>query len=185
MIRSLLAVIASLSLVALLAPTASSQEAEKPVKLQVGDKAPEFVGVDDAGEEWKSEEHVGKKILVVYFYPKDMTSGCTRQACNYRDAKEALADQDVEVIGVSGDTVESHQEFKKKEKLNFTLLADPEGKLAKAFGVKPLAIGEAFIASRWTFVIDLDGKIAFKDDDVDAAKDTANVLKVVAGLKKP
>ncbi len=168
------------------AAAAVAQEAveEKPVVLKVGDEAPEFTAVDDAGDEWKSIDHVGKKILVVYFYPKDMTPGCTKQACNYRDSQAELKEQGVEVVGVSGDTVESHQEFKKAHDLNFTLLADPEGKLSKAFGVKPIVAAPVVIASRWTFVIDQDGHIAYKDDEVDAAKDTANVMKVVAELKK-
>ncbi len=155
----------------------------KPVKLKPGDKAPEFQGQTDAGKPWKSKDHVGKKILVVYFYPKDMTPGCTKQACNYRDMQKEFADKDVEVIGVSGDTVESHQEFKKAEELTFTLLADPEGKIAKAFGVPVKSIGGGLFASRWTFVIDRDGKIAHKDEKVDAAKDTATVLKVVEKLQ--
>jgi peroxiredoxin Q/BCP len=164
---------------------ASAQDSEKPVELKVGDEAPEFVAVDDAGEEWKSIDHVGKKILVIYFYPKDMTPGCTAQACNYRDSHADLEKLGVEVIGVSGDTVESHQGFKKAHDLNFTLLADTKGELAKAFGVKMLsARPDAMVAARWTFVIDEEGHIAYKDDEVDAGKDTANVLKVVADLKK-
>jgi peroxiredoxin Q/BCP len=162
----------------------AAEEKEKPAVLKVGDEAPEFEAVDDAGDEWKSEDHVGEKILVVYFYPKDMTSGCTKQACNYRDAQPELEEQGVEVVGVSRDTVESHKEFKEAEKLNFTLLADPDGKLAKAFGVKPIKAGPLELSSRWTFVIDLEGHIAYKDDEVDAAKDTANVLKVVKELKE-
>ena len=163
---------------------AAAQEAEKEVKLKPGDKAPTFQGQTDEGKPWKSKDHVGKKILVVYFYPKDMTPGCTKQACNYRDAQEQLKDKDVEVIGVSGDTVESHKKFKEQEKLNFTLLADPEGKIAKAFGVPAREMAGGLIASRWTFVIDREGKIAHKDDKVDYAKDTATVLKVVEGLRQ-
>ena len=178
--------IVSLSLLAALALAAPVRAAEpqKPVVLKVGDKAPEFTGTTDESKPWKSKDHVGKKVLVVYFYPKDMTPGCTKQACNYRDAQEKFADQDVEVIGVSGDTVESHQEFKKAHDLNFTLLADPEGKLAEAFGVKLLSRGDAAITARWTFVIDRDGKIAHKDDKVDAVKDTQQTLKVVERLAK-
>ena len=82
--------------------------------LKVGDEAPEFEGLDDEGKEWKSIDHVGKKILVVYFYPADMTGGCTEQACSYRDAMEELEEDGVEVIGVSGDTVENHKYFKKR-----------------------------------------------------------------------
>jgi peroxiredoxin Q/BCP len=180
MLRTLLAL--TIALVSL--QFAAAQEAEKEVKLKPGDKAPAFDGKTDEGKAWKSKDHVGKKILVVYFYPKDMTPGCTKQACNYRDAQEQLKDKDVEVIGVSGDTVESHKKFKEEHDLNFTLLADPEGKIAKAFGVPAREMAGGLIASRWTFVIDREGKIAHKDEKVDATKDTATVLKVVEGLQK-
>jgi peroxiredoxin Q/BCP len=165
----------------------AAQEAakpEKPVDLQVDDEAPEFEAVDQSGKEWKSKDHVGKKILVVYFYPKDMTPGCTKQGQCYRDAQADLEEEGVEVVGVSRDSVDSHQQFIKKEKLNFTLLSDPEGKVSAAFGVEPLKIGNLELNSRWTFVIDMDGKIAYRDDDVKADQDVKNVLKIVAGLKK-
>jgi thioredoxin-dependent peroxiredoxin len=161
----------------------SFAEEEKPVEIKVGDKAPEFQGQTDQAKPWKSKDHVGKKILVVYFYPKDQTPGCTKQACNYRDMQKEFADKNVEIIGVSGDTVESHQAFKKAEKLNFTLLADPDGKIAKAFGVPVKSLGGGLFASRWTFVIGPDGKIAHKDEKVDATKDSATVLKVIEKLE--
>jgi peroxiredoxin Q/BCP len=178
---------------------AVAQEPEKPVVLNVGDEAPEFESVDDEGKPWKSIDHVGRKILVVYFYPADTTGGCTAQACGYRDALGDLNKQGVEVVGVSGDSVESHKLFKKIEKLNFTLLSDYEGKLAKAFGVKTAPGGtvqwtsptgektdlvRGITTMRWTFVIDREGHIAYKNDKVDHAKDPAEVAKVVAKLKK-
>lgn len=193
---------ASLCLSAL-AATAAAQEKTKdapPKAVKVGDKAPNFRGVDDAGKKWKSADHVGKKILVVYFYPADMTPGCTKEACNYRDAAAEFKDKDVEIIGVSGDSVENHQVFKRENDLNFTLLADPKGKVAKAFGVKtapggeytfpqkadgkPLTLKRDLTTMRWTFVIDLDGKVVHKDENVDAVKDTATVLKVVEELRE-
>ncbi|MEM9659420.1 MAG: peroxiredoxin, partial [Planctomycetota bacterium] len=109
---------------------------KKPVVVQVGDEAPVFSGVTDENKPWKSKDHVGKKFLVVYFYPADMTGGCTKQACSYRDALREIDREDVEIVGVSGDSVENHRRFKKEYQLNFTLLADPDGKIAKAFGVK-------------------------------------------------
>src|SRR5581483_1290619 len=84
---------------------------------------------------WKSSDHVGKKILVVYFYPADLTSGCTKQACGFRDDMKKLTEKGVEVVGVSGDSVKNHQIFKKVHDLNFTLLADEDGSIAKKFGV--------------------------------------------------
>ncbi len=179
------------------------KDAAKPADqkvLKVGEKAPTFRGVDDAGKVWKSKDHVGKKIIVVYFYPGDMTPGCTKEACAYRDAADQFKDADVEVIGVSGDSVENHQHFKREQDLNFTLLADPKGKVARAFGVKTAAGGEwtfnkkadgkpvtlkrDLTAMRWTFVIDKDGAIVHKDEKADYNKDAATVLKVIEELRE-
>ena len=187
----------ALFVAALVTPTAMAKP-EKQVELKVGDKAPLFVGVDDKNEKWDAKEKAGKKIYVVYFYPADMTGGCTKQACAYRDAMKELKRDDIEVVGVSGDSVENHQHFRNEYKLNFTLLADTDGKIADAFGVKKSdggsiirMIGETEItlergvtASRWTFVIDKDWKIAHKDTKVNAVKDSAKVLAVIEKLSK-
>jgi len=183
--------------VVLLVSATSSRAVEKPVELKLGDPAPMFAGIDDRGEKWDSQSVAGKKILVVYFFPADMTPGCTKQACGYRDALAKLADKDVEVIGVSGDAVENHQHFKRAYQLNFTLLADHEGKIARAFGVKTspggaiqrliqgqeLTLERGVTAQRWTFVIDKHWRIAHKDTKVNAAEDSARVLRLVENLK--
>ncbi len=166
--------------------------------VEVGDKAPAFAAMDEAGQLWKSSEHVGKKVLVVYFYPADMTGGCTAQACGYRDKMESFASAGVEVVGVSGDSVKNHQLFKQAHDLNFTLLADTEGKVAKAFGV-PVTLGERSVTKlvngaetlltrsattkRWTFVIDRQGNVVYKDSQVNARKDPETIQKVVADLQ--
>ncbi len=179
----------------LLAPQVLAKS-EKRAILKVGDKAPTFVGVDDQNEKWDSKEKAGKKKYIVYFYPADMTPGCTKQACSYRDAVADLKRKDVEVIGISGDAVENHQHFKNEYQLNFTLLADTDGKIAKAFGVKTgkggsikrsiagkeITLERGVTASRWTFVIDKDWRIAHKDIKVNAVKDSETVLKVVEKL---
>ncbi len=181
-----------------LAAALPAQEAKivETVKLKLKDRGPHFSGLTDMGEKWDSKEHAGKKILVVYFYPADMTPGCTAQACAYRDALAELKRDDVEVIGVSGDSVENHQHFRDEYKLNFTLLADPEGKIAAAFGVKTSPGGvfqrtlqkkevtfeRGVTASRWTFVLDKKWRIAHVDRKVKAAKDSDKVLKVVEKL---
>ena len=173
--------------------------ADDAVDLKVGDAAPSFEVEDDNGDAWKTEDHVGKKILVVYFYPADMTGGCTKQACGFRDDLSKLADEGVEVVGVSGDSAHNHQLFKKAHKLNFTLLADTDGKVADAFGV-PITRAEKSVkatidgkeetlirnvtAKRWTFVVGLDGKIASKNTSVVAADDSKAIMEVVAKLKK-
>jgi peroxiredoxin Q/BCP len=168
------------------------------VSLAVGDDAPAFEVLDDQGKLWKSSEHFGKKVVVVYFYPADMTGGCTAQACAFRDDLSKLSDQDVEVVGVSGDSVESHQLFKKAHNLNFPLLADVDGLVADAFGV-PKTVGEKTVKAlidgvtydlvrnvttkRWTFIVDRDGKIAYKDDSVNAGEDSARVMAAIEKLK--
>jgi peroxiredoxin Q/BCP len=165
---------------------------DKPVN--VGDPAPVFQSTDDQGKVWKSSDHIGKKIVVIYFYPADMTGGCTRQACGFRDDMAKLADKGIEVVGVSGDSVANHQVFKAVHKLPFTLLADEDGSVAKKFGV-PLKPGGVFktkdqngkdvqlkrgvTEARWTFVIGKDGKIALKNENVNAAEDSKKILDEV------
>src|SRR5262249_52137477 len=114
-----LAVVAA-ALAALTIDPTSAAKAKEDVDLKVGDKAPEFEATDDQGKAFKSSDVVGKKILVVYFYPADCTGGCTKQACGFRDDADKLADKGVVVVGVSGDSVKNHQVFKKVHKLNFT-----------------------------------------------------------------
>lgn len=178
----------------------------KPVNLEPGDTAPVFEGTDDAGKKWKSSNIVGKKYLVVYFYPADFTTGCTRQAQVWRDNMNAVAKQGIAVVGVSGDTVKAHKLFKKEWKLNFTLLADGEAKIAKKFGVpvrrggrvfprgvdrKPLtdADGKRIVLerkatfARWTYIIGRDGNILYKNTRVRPAKDSQQVLEFVRNLK--
>lgn len=171
--------------------------AQDKIDLKVGDVAPRFNAKDDTGADWKSSDHVGKKILVVYFYPASFTGGCTKQACAYRDDQKALADAGAEVIGVSGDAVKNQEAFKKFHKLNFTLLADDGGEVAKAFGVETKKGGsvkqkiddkeEEFTRGvtemRWTFVIDKNGKIAYKNTKVNAPEDPKAVLEAISKLK--
>ena len=170
-----------------------------PVDLKVGDKAPKFEAMDDTGKLWKSADHVGKKIMVVYFYPADFTGGCTKEACGYRDDYSALTEKGVDVVGVSGDSVHGHELFKKAHELNFTLLADTDGKVAEAFGVPTEAGADTVMATngdqkepiyrnvtidRWTFVIDKKGKIASKNTEVHAAEDSKAILETISKLQK-
>jgi peroxiredoxin Q/BCP len=164
-------------------------------ELKVGDKAPAFEGTSDEGKPWKSSDVVGKKIVVVYFYPADFTGGCTAQACGFRDNAKALTDKGVVVVGVSGDSVKTHAAFKKEHMLAFTLLSDGDGAVAGKFGVpfnkkegKATWKGETLVragtASRWTVVIGPDGKIAARYAVSDAANDSKKVLDIVQGLQK-
>jgi peroxiredoxin Q/BCP len=171
----------------------------KAAEVNVGDHAPQFSALDESGQQWNSSEHPGKKIVVLYFYPADMTGGCTKQACGFRDDLSKLKDKGVEVIGVSGDSVRNHGLFRKAHNLNFTLLADTEGRVAEAFGVpvtreektvKAVIDGQEELltrnvtAKRWTFVIDRDGKVVAKNTMVAAADDSKAIAEIVAGLEK-
>jgi peroxiredoxin Q/BCP len=162
--------------------------------LKVGDKAPSFTATDDQGKEWKSADHVGKKVVVVYFYPADFTGGCTAQACGFRDNIEAINDKGVEVVGVSGDSAKTHALFKKEHKLPFTLLADEDGAVAKKFGVpfgkggKVKHDGQELVRgvtiNRWTVVIGTDGNIAARYQVGNAGQDSKKVLETVKKLSK-
>lgn len=181
----------------ILALTSTQVFAEIPeVSLSEGDQAPAFEAKTAKGEVWRSEEHVGKKVIVVYFYPADLTSGCTRQACSFRDHMKELEQEDVEVVGVSGDSVKNHELFTRVHSLNFPLLSDEDGKVAEAFGV-PVRSGDTITsmvdgveqtltrgitASRWTFIIGKNGKIVRKNTTVNAAQDCKNVLETVRRL---
>ncbi len=128
---------------------------------KIGEKAPDFTATTDAGEEISLSSLRGKKV-VLYFYPRDNTPGCTQEACDFRDRAEALAAKDAVVLGVSTDSVASHQKFKAKHSLPFTLLADPDKELVNAYGVyqEKKQYGRSFMGTvRTTFVIDPDGTI--------------------------
>src|SRR5713226_1436171 len=128
---------------------------------KVGDKAPLIEGKDQDGKTWKLADEVGKKVVLLYFYPKDDTPGCTKEACGFRDRIADLRKDNVEVVGVSFDSPESHQKFISKYNLNFPLLADTDGKIADAYGVRMTGKD---MAKRTSFLIGLDGKIVHVTD---------------------
>ena len=128
---------------------------------KVGDSAPLIEGKDQDGKTWKLADVVGKKVVLLYFYPKDDTPGCTKEACGFRDRMADLKKDKVEVIGVSFDSTASHQKFIAKYNLNFPLLADANGKIADAYGVR---MTDRDMARRVSFLIGLDGKIAHVTD---------------------
>lgn len=127
------------------------------MKISTGDKCPTFELNDQEGKLRKREEFLTKKALVLYFYPKDDTPGCTAQACSFRDAYEELLEAGAEVVGVSGDSLEQHKKFAKKHNLPFTLLADTNNKLRKQMGVPTNLFG--LIPGRVTYVIDNQGVV--------------------------
>ncbi len=129
--------------------------------LKIGDKAPVFEAPDQNGETRRLSDYAGKK-LILYFYPKDNTPGCTAEACSLRDGRAVLQERGFEVVGVSPDTVQSHQWFIEKKELNFTLLSDPEHRVAEAYGVwgEKKFMGRVSMGIlRTTFVIGADGVI--------------------------
>lgn len=129
--------------------------------MNIGDKAPEFLGLNEKGEEIRLSNYKGRKIIL-YFYPKDMTSGCTAQACNLRDNYEELRKQGYEVIGVSINDQKSHLKFIEKNSLPFTLIADTEQKLVQEFGVwgEKSMYGRKYMGTfRTTFIINEEGII--------------------------
>ena len=170
---------AAAALVALLSlPSAVAQTASTP---KVGDTAPLIEGKNQDGKVWKLSDDVGKKVVLLYFYPKDDTKGCTKEACGLRDRMGDLAKDNVEVIGVSFDSTESHQAFISKYSLNFPLLADTDGKIADVYGVR---ISGRSMARRVSFLIGLDGKIAHVTDSPSADVHLAEMQEAVAKLAK-
>jgi peroxiredoxin Q/BCP len=178
------------SLFALFAGLALAGGDEKKIDLKVGDTAPAFESKDDKGLTWKSADHLGKKHIVVYFYPGDFTPGCTAQAKKFQENMNKLYDQGAEVVGVSGDSAKTHALFKEAYKLTYTLVADEKGSLAKQFGV-PLSKGadvkfrkpdktllefkREVTTARWTFIIGLDGKIVYMNTKVNPMEDSKQI----------
>jgi peroxiredoxin Q/BCP len=147
--------------------------------LPVGAPAPDVTGEDAAGNPVKLSDQKGK-MAVVYFYPKDGTPGCTKQACAFRDAFDRLTKAGVVVFGVSRDSAKSHREFRKEHRLPFAMVPDESGDVQKAYGVPSKLI---VMTARVTFLVDADGKIAEVWPDVDPAVDAEHVLAAAAKLR--
>ena len=175
-------------------------------KLEPGAAAPEFEAINQNGRLWRLADHLGKKHLVVYFCPGDFTEGCSRQAEDFRDRMNLLAEKGISVIGVSGDSVPTHHLFQQLYSLNFTLLSDEAGALAAAFGVpvrpggkarakhpdgrpfyaketrKSLIVERGVTVARWTFVLDPAGKIVDVQRNVDPRKETQRIIEMIDGF---
>jgi peroxiredoxin Q/BCP len=153
------------------------------LKLKVGDKAPAFKAQTNGGNTVSLSDYKGKRVLL-YFYPKDSTPGCTKEACGFRDNLKALAAKGVVVLGVSKDSVKSHDKFVEKYQLPFPLLADEDQKIVEAYGVlgPKVFMGRKFIGvHRVTFLIGADGRIERIWPEVQAATHAQDVLKVLEG----
>jgi peroxiredoxin Q/BCP len=149
---------------------------------KAGDSAPLFTGQDQDGKEFKLADLIGKKIILLYFYPKDFTSGCTKEACGLRDRMGELQTNNVTVIGVSHDSVDSHKKFAEEYKLNFTLVTDPDGKIIAAYDAKMPVMN---LSKRVSFLIGLDGKIVHVTDAMNPQTHFDELQAAIAGLKKP
>jgi thioredoxin-dependent peroxiredoxin len=125
--------------------------------LRVGDKAPEFSGKDASGAPLALSSFAGQKNVVLYFYPRDFTPGCTKEACSFRDAWDELSGKDTVIIGVSRDDDASHREFASKHRLPFPLLADESGEISRSYGVLGGLRGLLGMPKRVTYVIDKHG----------------------------
>jgi peroxiredoxin Q/BCP len=123
--------------------------------LQVGAKAPDFTLPDQSGKPVGLGDFLGEKVVVLYFYPKDNTRGCTTEACTFRDSYESFTDAGAEVIGVSSDSVATHEQFAGRHELPFVLLADTDKAVRKQYGATSLGV----VPGRVTFVIDREGVV--------------------------
>ena len=149
--------------------------------LSKGDKAPVFSGLNQNNELISSDTFKGKK-LILYFYPKDNTPGCTAESCNLNDNYEAWLSKGYEIIGISPDNVSSHKKFADKFKFGFNLIADPETKILQTYGVwgeKSLYGRKYMGVMRTTFIIDENGIITDIFDKVDTKNHTSQIIKLL------
>ena len=167
-------------------------------QVNLDEDVPNFTALDQDSQKWTLKKELKKAdYLVVYFYPAAFTGGCTAQACSYRDQKGELDAVGAQVVGVSGDKPETLGLFALEHNLNFTLLADESGAMAKIFDVpygeggsinreikgKSLDLERGSTIQRWTFIINKEGKLIYKDSEVDAANDSGKVMKFLASLQ--
>jgi peroxiredoxin Q/BCP len=162
--------------------------------ISVGDQEPAIVAKDDQGKKWSSTDHVGKWALVLFFYEGDFMKKCTQQARDMEALHKQIRAEGAEVVGISGDSVATHQLFRKTHKLTYRLLSDYDGKITFRFGVaksgggvmrikdfegSEIEIERGTTPGRWTFIIDREGKVVYKKTDVDPAKHAREVLAFV------
>jgi peroxiredoxin Q/BCP len=145
--------------------------------LKVGDTIPEFSLPDQNGDIFSIKDLLGKKPFVLFFYPKNNTSGCTKEACDFRDSYEDFTIKGVEVIGISSDSVKSHQKFKEKHQLPFVLLSDAQNEVRKLFKVKKSLL---LLPGRETYVVDDTGKIIMVFNSISASEHMKRALKAVS-----
>jgi peroxiredoxin Q/BCP len=149
--------------------------------IQVGDKAPDFTLPSQAGEQVRLGDRLAERVVVLYFYPKDETPGCTREACAFRDSHEVFAEAGAEVIGVSSDSVDKHAAFAGHHNLPFTLLSDRGGQVRKSYAV-PTTFG--ILPGRVTYVIDRAGTVRYVfNSQTNIGRHVDDALEVVKKLQ--
>ncbi len=147
-------------------------------KITIGSTIPEFTLPDQNGNLFNINSVLGKKKLVIYFYPKDDSIGCTKEACSFRDQFEVFNEADAMIIGISGQSVESHKAFAKKHRLSFTLLSDKGNKIRKLFGVPANLFG--LLPGRVTYVADKSGKVIYIfNSQAQATKHVDEALRIL------
>ena len=158
-------------------------DSKRSKSVQVGDRAPDFTLPNQSGEPVRLSDFLGKTDIVLYFYPKDDTSGCTTEACSFCDSYEVFKDAGAEVIGVSSDSTESHQRFAAKNRLPFILLSDAGGALRKRYGV-PTTFG--LLPGRVTYIIDKQGIVRnIFSSQFTPEKHITEALKTLQALSQP
>ena len=150
------------------------------ITVKAGDIAPNFDGQTADGSKLTLREFIGKKNVVLYFYPKDDTPGCTREACSFRDNLKSIRELDAEIIGVSLDNIDSHKKFAEKYQLPFPLISDKEKRIATAYGVLK---DTGTSTNRATFIIDKKGKVAKIFPKVDVTNHTDEVVTALKALE--
>jgi peroxiredoxin Q/BCP len=148
-------------------------------KVKAGDPAPDFEGPTSDGSRLGLKDFLGKKNVVLYFYPKDDTPGCTKEACSFRDNLQPIRDMGAEIIGVSLDSIQSHSKFASKYGLSFPLISDKEKRIANAYGVLK---DTGTSTNRVTFIIDKTGRVAKVFPKVDVTKHTGEVMSALKEL---
>jgi peroxiredoxin Q/BCP len=152
-------------------------------KIQIGDQTPSFILKDQNGNDFDISSLLGRKKLVIFFYPQDGSLNCTREACYFRDLSEVFDETGAVLIGISGQSVESHKEFAEKNRLRYTLLSDAGNNVRKLFGVPGRVFG--LIPGRVTYVADRSGKIVYIfDSQTEAQRHVDEALKICLLLKR-
>jgi thioredoxin-dependent peroxiredoxin len=152
-------------------------------KTQIGDKIPHFTLKDQNGNDFDISTLLGSKKLVIFFYPEDGSLNCTKEACYFRDLSDVFEEADAVIIGISGQSVESHKEFAEKNKLKYTLLSDSGNHVRKLFGVPGRMFG--LIPGRVTYVVDKSGKVVYIfDSQTETQRHADEALKICLLLKR-